>query len=109
VAGKWLHKITKNKIIITHLSFSTSLWRHVCYVPLLPVVYAAGWPLDLVCTWLQRERDICPHLNTNLNRTLTIWPVLVITSDCTMPDREEQVTNYPFHEHFSFFFRYWFL
>ena len=54
----------------------------------------------------ERERDICPHLNMNLNRTFSMWPVLIMTSDCTMPGHEEQVTNFAFHEHFSFFFRY---
>jgi len=115
VAGKWLCIRTK----YTFTCIITSVLQHhvmkACMLcaPLL-VGYTTGWPLDLVWTWLQRERererererDICPHLNMNLNRTFSMWPVLIMTSDCTMPGHEEQVTNFAFHEHFSFFFRY---
>jgi len=48
-----VHIISKYTIIIIFV-----LQHHVCYVPLLPVGYAAGWPLDLVWTWLQRERHM---------------------------------------------------
>lgn len=55
-----------------------------------------------------KERYIFPHFNFNLNLniTLVIWPIVVISSDCTVPGHEWQVTTYAFHEHFSFFFTY---